>query len=145
LNVNNFFFAYDERTIDMVNEARVVNFVIQNSLDVYKTQRKRFTRITVDDKFNEEDYEVERKMQYESTYEVQDVIEVRSLFQKDIEGGQHYADVVPDVVLVSYKKNGLLGQVKPQEYVVPRKVHELYMTLNKGISNKMKKKTIKNF
>jgi len=133
------FFAYDERTIDMVNEARVVNFVIQNSLDVYKTQRKRFTRITVDDKFDEEDYKVERKMQYESTYEVQDVIEVRSLFQKDIEGGQHYADVVPDVVLVSYKKNGLLGQVKPQEYVVPRKVHELYMTLNKGISNKMKK------
>jgi len=144
LNVNNFF-AYDERTIDMVNEARVVNFVIQNSLDVYKTQRKRFTRITVDDKFNEEDYEVERKMQYESTYEVQDVIEVRSLFQKDIEGGQHYADVVPDVVLVSYKKNGLLGQVKPQEYVVPRKVHELYMTLNKGISNKMKKKQLKIF
>jgi len=133
------FFAYDERTIDMVNEARVVNFVIQNSLDVYKTQRKRFTRITVDDKFNEEDYMVETKMQYESTYEVQDVIEVRSLFHKDIEGGQHHTDVVPDVVLVNYKKNGLLGQSKPQEYVVPRKVHELYMTLNKGISKKHKK------
>jgi len=139
------FYAYDERTINMVNESKVVNYVIQNSLDVYKSQRKRFTRIEVDEQFKEEDYEIKKEMVYESTYEVQDVIETRTVLYKAVAGGANVEDEVPDLIQVDFIKNGIRGQAKPQEYIVPRKVHEFYGASGKEVLNKKKKYSDKIF
>jgi len=138
------FYAYDEQTIKMVNEAVVVNYVIQNSLDVYKSQRKRFTRITVDDKFEETDYDIKKEMVYESTYEVQDVIEVRTVLYKAVLEGTSQEDEVPDIILTNFIKNGLQGQVKPQEHVVLRKVREFCGASGKEFLLKEKQKKRKN-
>jgi len=139
------FYAYDEQTIKMVNEAKVVNFVIQNSLDVYKSQRKRFTRITVDDKFEEKDYDIKKEMVYESTYEIQDVIEVRTVLYKAVLEGTCQEDEVPDVILTNFVKNGMNGQAKPQEHVVLRKVHEFLGASGKDFLLKERKKREKIF
>jgi len=139
------FYAYDEQTIKMVNEAVVVNYVIQNSLDVYKSQRKRFTRITVDDKFEETDYDIKKEMVYESTYEVQDVIEVRTVLYKAVLEGTSQEDEVPDIILTNFIKNGLQGQVKPQEHVVLRKVREFCGASGKEFLLKEKQKKEKIF
>jgi hypothetical protein len=141
------YYTYDENTVKMVNDSKVVNYVIQNSLDVYKCQRKRFTRITIDDKFNESDYQVETEMVYESTYEVQDVIEIRSVVRKAVEGGASPDDEVPDVIQVDHRKNGLFGHAKPQEftYILPKKIYDIHKDYENGIPEINKKKFKKIF
>jgi len=117
------YYSYNDELVKKINDERVVNYVIQNSLDGYRSQRKRFSRILIDDKIlQEEDYLVEREIEVKSTYEMQDVIEIKEVFQKGVMGIDNPEIEVPDLIITEYRKKGLFGEVKPQirKYIIPK-------------------------